>query len=592
MISYTRLINDVYALTSPENETILCSPLKNQVVHVTKEQVEKYQVLIEKKDFYSLPSIFSPDNANTPFSAINTTSPATVFLSLTSACNLKCTYCYSPAVTATSMGAEVEGDVCIALSKWIPIQKDGEFQIHFLGDGETLVAEKQMLRILDHAREVCKQHNVRLVVSMNTNSTLITSKNIGMIKKYFSQLSVSLDGVGDVNDMHRPSKNGVSSFGLVDSALHLLYEHKVNFRIRGTVSRESLRGLPDLLEYLKQYAPLVLQLEILMPVGINGGHTDLSAPEAEEYAQMYTELYKKAVDYKITMSSTFDSRQPKHPFFCSTAQGLHVILPNGDISACSESTTEDSPTYKDFKFGHLTHDGPTYDESVLAELQQYNLYSYPECESCFAKYGCAGGCPAHRIQGLQEHVCNHIREITASLLFLEKANLENGGTTTMLPAYYPVGVTHKFDMPKKSWLSTLFKSECPVKTSIGSIDNNGYFKVPDAPGPLLITVKTKNETKYISTEIIPKDKVISLVSSPEALVGIPLKLVHATVYFLDTDVTWSCDNPNVLINGNSLFAMKEGSYSITGSLKCDPSYQSTFTITTIKDKAPKELCSV
>ena len=72
-------------------------------------------------------------------------------------------------------------------------------------------------------------------------------------------------------------------------------------------------------------------------------------------------------------------------------------------------------------YGNVDTNGVHIDEEKFKRINEINIYSYPKCENCFAKWHCAGGCMCpNDLYGVEhlEEVCRFTKEIIRRTLFL------------------------------------------------------------------------------------------------------------------------------------------------------------------------------
>lgn len=101
--------------------------------------------------------------------------------------------------------------------------------------------------------------------------------------------------------------------------------------------------------------------------------------------------------------------------FC---QREFCITPTGAITTCHRVSSSKEPLYENFTIGYVSNTNVYIDENriktILSLKQPLN-----QCETCFAKYHCAGGCVSERMQLSKEQKelkCNFTKDIVLKLL--------------------------------------------------------------------------------------------------------------------------------------------------------------------------------
>ena len=143
--------------------------------------------------------------------SIETVPLKTIFLHVTKACNLNCSYCYFSAnkslpdeLTREEFGS-LWGDVVTLQHK----------KIVFTG-GEPLL-RKDILQLIADLRDADPHHNI--LRCLNTNGYLITPSLAGDLVGLVDEVRVSLDALAERNDALR----GKGSFDAAVRALDYLY---------------------------------------------------------------------------------------------------------------------------------------------------------------------------------------------------------------------------------------------------------------------------------------------------------------------------------------------------------------------------------
>ena len=120
------------------------------------------------------------------------------------------------------------------------------------------------------------------------------------------------------------------------------------------------------------------------------------SPEKLEryYDTFLTEYYKAkklAAAYGITLESiaveTISMLRDR------TCEGKIVLTPSGAISSCARVSSPREKLYDDYIYGEIKDNKVAFNqESFTSILNTHNIYTQKECEHCFAKWNCGGGC--------------------------------------------------------------------------------------------------------------------------------------------------------------------------------------------------------
>ncbi len=163
-----------------------------------------------------------------------------VVWNMTKRCNLRCVHCYALAEGEDHRGNELSTEEGKGLID--DLAQFGVPVILFSG-GEPLLRE-DLPELIDHA----VKKGVRAVIS--TNGTLITEEKARRFAgSSLSYIGISLDGIGDVNDLFRGKK------GAFEKALAGVRNAKktgIKVGLRFTINRRNYKEIPKIFDLIEQ----------------------------------------------------------------------------------------------------------------------------------------------------------------------------------------------------------------------------------------------------------------------------------------------------------------------------------------------------
>jgi uncharacterized protein len=338
--------------------------------------------------------------------------PKNLVLSLTSDCNLRCTYCYASGgeSSKTMSWAVAEKAIRIAIEERKRLGFKS-FKLLFHGGGEALVKWNLLQRATRLVDELWEGEKNFSVV---TNTTLIDAKKAKWLKDYNFNVSVSLDGPKDIHDLHRPKSCGEGSFeDCIRGALYLK-QFGVTFGIRATICASSINRLTELILIAKAL-DCGVQIE---PISITGRAEDeMEAIPAEKIyeAILNGEKFAKALEVKFLSTYVHDLKSKSE--FCGGNGEIFCVLPDGKVSSCTRVTKKDDHLSDVFFVGEFNSNlDLKIDPEKVSNLRNLSVKNYVQCECCFAKWYCVGGCHHTRLlnDGLMP---TPYCELTRALLF-------------------------------------------------------------------------------------------------------------------------------------------------------------------------------
>jgi len=357
--------------------------------------------------------------------------PTRASLLLTTACTLRCRYCYAAAGDRPAVHMPLE--TAIRGIDWIVANavetRAPAIEISLHGGGEPTVNWTVLTGAVMYARQRAQDHGLQLQVCMATNAVLDAEK-VRWIAANLNGLTVSLDGLPAVHDANRCLPDGGPSSHRVLETLRILDELHFPYAIRATVTADAIARLPESIEFIfTACKPATVQVE---PVYRFGRGEDAATAETDEFIQAYREARERARSHggELAFSPVRVGALTDH--FCEATKGSFCLSAGGNVTSCYEVFSEDLPWASNFFFGKpAAAGGYEYDESILAQLRSQSVHSRSYCRTCFARWDCAGDC-YHKVlmangegefQGSGR--CGIIRELSKDVL-LDKIALSGG----------------------------------------------------------------------------------------------------------------------------------------------------------------------
>lgn len=313
-------------------------------------------------------------------------------------CNLKCKYCFAAQGNFKGeralMSLETGKKSLEFLAKNSGNRRN--LEVDFFG-GEPLMNFDVVKELVHYGRELEKIYNKNFRFTITTNGVLLTDDKIEFINEHMDNVVLSLDGRKEVNDYIRPTLNGKGSFDLIVPNFKKLIDTRgeKDYYIRGTFTKFN----KDFRKDLKAYYDLGFKKVSIEPVV-----TDPNEPyalteedlyeilkEYEEFSKDYLDIRKTDKDFLFFHYMIDLSQGPcvvKRLVGCGAGSEYIAITPEGDIYPCHQFVGE-----KEFLMGNL-EEGIT-NIKLRDNFKCANVLNKTECDNCFAKYYCSGGCHAN-----------------------------------------------------------------------------------------------------------------------------------------------------------------------------------------------------
>lgn len=346
-------------------------------------------------DFLKRLSIVEGEPEQPPITRFaGTPKPTQVTLFLTTACNLRCTYCYASAGDTPLKSMKLETaqrgiDFVATNAEQTP---ERHFEIAYHGGGEPTVNWSVLTESFAYAQELADQRGLTLSAAAASNGVLRDDQIDWIIAHLAGGVSVSYDGLPEAHDRHRLTLLGQGSSHRVAHTLRRFDEADYPYGVRVTVTRDQIARLPASIEYIcENFHPGRIQVEPSYQLGRWAG---APSAETEDFIEAFREAQLRARHHgrEICYSAARLDSLTNH--FCGITQDSFALTPDGNVSACYEAFSEDNPFRDIFFYGAPSEAdaGYRFELPVIDHLRNQSVENRAFCQGCYAKWHCAGDC--------------------------------------------------------------------------------------------------------------------------------------------------------------------------------------------------------
>ncbi len=406
--------------------TDLLSKYQNEAT--TEELNECYDQIIELKDMGKL---FTSDNFEPMATTLKSKTSGVVkalCLHIAHSCNLCCSYCFAGQGKYKGKDALMSFETGKQALDFLVANSKGRrnLEVDFFG-GEPLLNFDVVKKLVEYARSIEKEAGKNFRFTLTTNGVLIDDDVIDFAKCEMSNVVLSLDGRKEVHDHFRVDMAGNGSWEKIVPKFQKMVESRdgKNYYMRGTFTHQN----PDFLRDIEQMLDLGFTELSMEPV--------VCAPD-DPYALTKEDLPVVLEQYELLAEKMKERRKAGKPFTfyhymidlksgpciykrvsgCGSGTEYMAVTPSGDLYPCHQFVGNE-----EFLLGNVW-DGVKNTEKQ-AEFMACNVYTRPECASCWAKLYCSGGCAANAfhatgsINDIYEYGCELFRKRMECAIMLE-----------------------------------------------------------------------------------------------------------------------------------------------------------------------------
>lgn len=316
-------------------------------------------------------------------------------------CNLRCKYCFASTGDfggqRTMMSAEV-GKKAIDFI----IRESGSrrnLEVDLFG-GEPLMNFEVVKEIVDYAKSREKEFNKNFRFTLTTNAILLNEDIKNYLNENMQNVVLSIDGRREVNDKMRYRVDGTGCYEDIMPKIKDMANSRGqdNYYVRGTFTRENLDFSEDVLHLADQGFKQISVEPVVAAKDIGYDLREEDLPVLyEEYEKLAYELVKRKKEGKGFNFFHFMIDLSQGPCIakrlrgCGSGHEYVAVTPEGDIYPCHQFVGN-----TEFKMGNVMEGKLNTD--IQEHFKGSNVYTKEECNKCWAKFYCSGGCAANSYQ--------------------------------------------------------------------------------------------------------------------------------------------------------------------------------------------------
>ena len=286
-----------------------------------------------------------------------------------------------------------------------------------------------MKQVVAYARSKEKETGKHFRFTVTTNGMLIDDDMIDFCNKEISNVVLSLDGRKEVHDRTRVDYKGNGSYDQIVPKFQKIVKARggKNYYMRGTFTHANTDFTNDIF-HMADLGFTELSMEpVVSKPGDPLALTEEDLPIIkEQYEILAKEMLKRDREgrgftfyhYMIDLKS--GPCIYKRISGCGSGTEYMAVTPWGDLYPCHQFVGEEK-----FKLGNI-YEGVTNHE-IQEDFRCCNAYARPDCQDCWAKLYCSGGCAANAyhatgsVKGIYEYGCELFRKRMECAIMLQVA---------------------------------------------------------------------------------------------------------------------------------------------------------------------------
>ena len=398
---------------------------------VTRDTLDEcYSEIVSLKEEGKL---FAPDSFQSAASKLKEKTSGVVkalCLHVAHTCNLNCSYCFASQGKYQGERAVMSLEVGKRALDFLIENSKGRknLEVDFFG-GEPLMNFDMVKELVKYAREREKECGKNFRFTLTTNGVLVDDDVIDFANREMSNVVLSLDGRKAVHDKFRVDFKGVGSWDKIVPKFQKLVKARDNkaYYMRGTFTHHNPDFVNDIKEMLRLgFTELSMEPVVCAPndpSALTEEDLPIVLEQYEKLAELMLERRKKGAPFTFYHYMIDLKGGPciyKRVSGCGSGTEYMAVTPWGDLYPCHQFVGDEK-----FLLGNIW-DG-VKNKDIQKEFFDCNVYTRKECNDCWAKLYCSGGCAANAyhatgsVNGVYEYGCTLFRKRMECAIMLEAA---------------------------------------------------------------------------------------------------------------------------------------------------------------------------
>jgi uncharacterized protein len=315
-------------------------------------------------------------------------------------CNLSCDYCFASQGKYNGDRAIMSLEVGQKAIDYL-LENSGHHRnldIDFFG-GEPLMAWDVVKQIVEYARSKEKEYKKRFRFTFTTNGMLLNDEVTEFLNKEMYNVVLSLDGRKEVHDRLRRTVNGKGSYEHIVPKFQKFIENRGDkeYYVRGTYTQNNVDFTNDIFHIADLGFDKLSMEPVICDPREPYALTEKDLPEIyNQYEILANEMIKRGENgtgftfYHYMLDLSEGPCIQKRLTGCGSGTEYLAVTPWGELFPCHQFVGD-----QEYSMGNI-YDGITKPE-IEAQFKENNCYSKSECQDCWAKLYCSGGCPANAL---------------------------------------------------------------------------------------------------------------------------------------------------------------------------------------------------
>ncbi len=348
-------------------------------------------------------------------------------------CDLNCSYCFASQGKYSGERALMSFEVGKRALDFL-VENSGSrrnLEVDFFG-GEPLCNWEVVKELVAYARSIEKDAGKNFRFTLTTNGMQINDEVIEFANREMHNVVLSLDGRRAVHDRFRVDHAGLGSYDRILPKFKKLVAAREGkgYYMRGTFTHLNTDFTEDILHMADQgFDQLSMEPVVCSPndpCALTEADLPILYQQYEKLAAEMIQRNKEGIGFTFYHYMIDLGHGPciyKRIAGCGSGTEYLAVTPWGELYPCHQFVGD--PAYS---MGNIW-DG-IQNSALQEKFGKCNAYSRPQCQECWAKLYCSGGCAANAyhtsgdIEGIYEYGCKLFKKRMECAIMVKAAEAE------------------------------------------------------------------------------------------------------------------------------------------------------------------------
>lgn len=348
-------------------------------------------------------------------------------------CNLACKYCFAGKGEYDGPKGLMSFETGKRALDFL-VEQSGtrhNLEVDFFG-GEPLLNWDVCKKLVEYGRSIEKKYNKNFRFTVTTNGVLLNDEIMDFCNKEMGNVVLSLDGRKETHDRLRITRKNTGSYDMIIDKFKKFVQsrNQKDYYMRGTYTHFNTDFSKDIIHMADEgFKELSIEPVVCDPsedYALKESDLPVLKEQYEILANEMLRRYRKGNGFTFYHYMIDLDAGPcivKRVSGCGVGTEYMAVTPDGELYPCHQFVGDEK-----FLLGDIWNG--VKNKNVLEQFENCNVYSHKECNDCFAKLYCSGGCAANAyhstgsVSGVYEFGCELHRKRIECAVMLKVAEAE------------------------------------------------------------------------------------------------------------------------------------------------------------------------